>query len=256
MSLQWYVYPLALMAGIAAGIINTLAGSGSLLTLPLLLFLGLPPNVANGTNRVGVVMQNVVSVTTLYRAGRLQLTGALWLVVVATAGSIVGALIAVDLNKQAMNIAIGIMMVVMLLVILFDPQRWLRPKSELKSDRHGIGALALFFIIGVYAGFIQAGVGIFILAAMVMGLGYSLVEANCIKLLLILVTTAVALLIFAGNSQVEWGIGGLMAVGQGTGAWLAARFALSRKDAAVWVRRLLIAVVILSILKQFGLLPL
>ncbi len=256
MGSPWYVYILAMLAGVLAGVINTLAGSGSLVTLPMLLFLGLPANVANATNRVGVTVQNIVGIATFKQSGRLELKGGLWLTLPAMLGSIVGALIAVDLNERTMNTVIGVVMVVMLGLILFDPKRWLRPKSVVKEGRPSIGVLALFFLLGIYGGFIQAGVGVLLLTAMVMGIGYSLVDANAIKLMIVLGVTAVALVIFGASGQVNWAVGALMAAGQSLGAWLAARFASRHKDANLWVRRLLIVVVVVSILKLFGLLPL
>jgi len=255
MPAHWYVYLLALLAGITAGIINTLAGSGSLITLPMLIFLGLPANVANATNRVGVILQNIVGITTFQRGGKLHVAGAKWLASPAVVGALVGAWIARSLDAEAMNKVIGAVMVIMLGVVLFNPERWLRARSEVKPGRPGVGILALFFALGVYGGFIQAGVGVFLLAAMVLGLGYTLVEANGIKLVIVLALTLVALAVFATGGQVRWELGGLMALGQSAGAWLAARFAIRNKNANLWVRRLLIAVIVASILKLFGLLP-
>jgi len=251
----WYIYLLAILAGILAGIINTLAGSGSLITLPMLIFLGLPANAANATNRVGVILQNLVGIGILRRGGRLNLAGAWWLVVPAVLGSILGARIAVDLDARAMNTAIGVVMVVMLGVILLDPKRWLREKSILKPGRPGIGILALFFALGVYGGFIQAGVGVFLLAAMVLAVGYNLVDANGVKLVIVLAFTLSAIAVFIAGGQVHWGLGALMAAGQGCGAWLAARFAARSKSANVWVRRLLVAVVVASTWKLLGVWP-
>ncbi len=252
---NWYVYLLAMLAGVLAGIINTLAGSGSLITLPMLIFLGLPANVANATNRIGVTLQTVVGVATYQRGGKLNLRGAAWLIGPAMLGSVAGALIARSLDADAMNTVIGVVMVLMLGVVLFNPERWLRAKSEVKPGRPGIGILILFFVLGVYGGFIQAGIGVLLLASMVLGLGYSLVDANGIKLVIVLAFTLVALAIFVAGGQVHWGLGVLMAVGQSVGAWLAARFAVRNKNANVWVRRLLIVVIIASILELFGLLP-
>jgi uncharacterized protein len=256
MEFEWYIYVLAILAGVLAGIINTLAGSGSLVTLPMLVFLGLPPTVANGTNRVGVILQNVVGVAAFRSSGWLDLRGSLWLVIPAVLGSIVGAQIAVDLDERTMEIAIGVVMVIMLITILFDPKRWLREKSELKEGRPGMGTLALFFVIGMYGGFIQAGVGVFLLAAMVMGAGFSLVHANAVKLMIVLVFSITALAVFVINGQVDWGLGALLAAGQSIGAWLAARFATTNRNANLWVRRLLITVVVVSILEFFGVLDL
>jgi uncharacterized protein len=255
MSLQWYIYVLAVLAGVVAGIINTLAGSGSLITLPMLIFLGLPANLANATNRVGVLMQNIVGVGTFKRGGQLSILGSVWLTAPAALGSVAGALLATRLNAKVMNTVIGVVMVVMLGIVLFDPQRWLREKSEVKPGRPSVWVIVLFTLLGVYGGFIQAGVGVFLLAALVLGVGYNLVEANGIKLVIVLAFTVAALVVFAASGQINWGLGVLLGAGQSLGAWLAARFALKNKRSSVWVRWLLVVVIVASILKLFGLLP-
>jgi len=251
----WYVYVLAGLAGVVAGIINTLAGSGSLITLPMLYFLGLPSPVANATNRVGVLIQNAVGMTTFHRAGKLNLKGAGWLLGPSMLGGLVGALLASSLDKESMDLVIGVVMVLMLIVVLVEPARWLRERSQLKEGRPAIWLLVLFFFLGIYGGFIQAGIGIFLVAAMVLGMGYNLVDANAVKLLLIFGFTAIAVLVFMTNNQIVWPIGLLMAAGQSLGAWLAARFASKAKRANVYIRWLIIAVLIVSIWKMFGLWP-
>lgn len=252
--LDYYVYPLAILAGIFAGIVNTLAGSGSLITLPMLVFLGLPSNVANATNRVGVIMQNIVGATTFYRSGKLNLSGSHWLILASIPGAIFGALAASTLGAAEMDYIIGAIMVVMLFVILFEPEKWLRQHSEVREGRPSLWTLLLFVGIGFYGGFIQASVGILILAALVLGLNYSLAHANAIKLIVVLVITLVAMIIFINENLIAWGPGLLMAVGQSIGAWLAARFATRNTNAALWTRRLLIVVVIIAIFQFFGIL--
>ena len=251
---DFYVYPLAILAGILAGIVNTLAGSGSLITLPMLVFLGLPSNVANATNRVGVVMQNIVGVTTFHRSGKLNLSNSHWLILAAIPGALAGAWAASTLGEAQMDMIIGVIMVVMLFVILFEPEKWLRQQSAVQEGRPSIWILLLFVGIGFYGGFIQASVGILILASLVLGLNYSLAHANAIKLMLVLIITFAAMLVFINGNMIEWGPGLLMAVGQSIGAWLAARFATTNKNAAVWTRRLLIAVVVIAIFQFFGIL--
>ena len=245
-SIAWYTYPLAIIAGIVAGIINTLAGSGSLVTLPMLIALGLPSNIANATNRVGVTFQNIVGITTFYRSGKFDMSGTWWLVLPALPGAVLGAWLASTLGKQETDVVIGTVM------LLFDAQKWLRQHSEVRPGRPSWITLLFFFGVGVYGAFIQAGVGVFILAAMVLGTGYSLIHANAVKLVLVLIITLVALPIFMSQEMVNWSMGLLMAVGQSIGAWMAARFATQYKDANVWVRRLLIAVIVVSIIRFFG----
>lgn len=252
--LDFWVYPLAVLAGIIAGVVNTLAGSGSLITLPMLVFLGLPSNVANATNRVGVAIQNVVGAATFYRSGKLNLAHSHWLITASIPGAVAGAWAASTLGEAQMDIIIGVIMVVMLLVILFEPERWLRQHSAVQEGRPSVWILLLFVGIGFYGGFIQASVGVLILASLVLGLNYSLAHANAIKLILVLIVTLVAMVVFINENLIAWGPGLLMAFGQSIGAWWAARFATTNKNAAVWTRRLLIAVVVIAIFQFFGIL--
>lgn len=248
--MAWYIYLAVLAAGFGAGFINTLAGSGSLITLPLLIFLGIPANVANGTNRVGVLFQNIVSTESFRRRKVLDVRGSLILSAPAILGSLIGAQIAVDLNEALMERAIGVLMVVMLLVIVMRPNRWLQGELEKMGERPSILQLVLFFFIGMYGGFLQAGVGIFLLAGLVLGIGYDLVRANAVKVFIILAFTISSLIVFMINGQVMWGMGLLLAVGNSLGAWAAARMAVER--GANFVRWLLIAVVAVSAAELLG----
>jgi uncharacterized protein len=160
-----------------------------------------------------------------------------------------GALIAVDLDERAMEWAITIVMIVMFFVILIRPQRWLREQPELIAGRPGVGSLLLFVAVGMYGGFIQAGSGVIMLAALVLGAGHSLLSGNAVKLAAVLVYTILIIGIFAAAGQVYWPYGLLMAAGQGLGGYIGARFAMEVPRANVWVRRLLIVVVLASIVK-------
>jgi len=241
---------LVVAAGILAGIINTLAGSGSLITLPLLTFLGLPPHLANGTNRIGVIFQNLTAVGTIRARTGLKLAGSWWIIAWCLLGSLAGAKVAVEVDERWMNLALGILMVVMLGMVWFKPEKWLRPPGEPDPHAHRKPLnMAMFLAIGFYGGFIQAGVGIFLLAGAVLGAGYDLVRANTLKLVVVLVFSIPALGIFQAGGQVQWRYGLLLALGQVIGAWGAARFATGNANVAVWIRRLLIAVILASIVK-------
>lgn len=249
--MAWYLYLAVVAAGFAAGFINTLAGSGSLITLPLLIFMGLPANVANGTNRVGILLQNVVGVGSFHRQKVLDWRGGLILSAPAVVGSILGAQIAVNLDETVMRRTIGALMIVMLATILIEPKRWLEGSAEAMRRRPGWIQMLIFFAIGIYGGFIQAGVGIFLLAGLVLSAGYNLVWANAVKVLIVLCFTLSALLVFQANGQIEWTTGLTLAVGNMLGAWVAARMAVQR--GANFVRWLLIIVVLASALQLLGL---
>jgi uncharacterized membrane protein YfcA len=248
--MPWYTIPALIAAGFAAGFINTLAGSGSLITLPALIWIGLPATVANGTNRIGILMQNIVGVGSFMRHRILDVRGALLLGIPATIGSVIGAQIAVNLNEVMMRRAIGAVMVAMLAVIIIRPQRWLEGRQTELDGRPSWMQMLIFFAIGVYGGFIQAGVGIFLLAGLVLVVGYDLVRANAVKLGIVLFYIPFALAVYFRNNQVDLLAGLILGVGNMVGAWVGARTAVER--GAVWVRRLLIAVVIVSAVDLLG----
>jgi len=231
-------------AGFLAGFINTLAGSGSAITLPLLVFLGLPANVANGTNRIGVLLQTGVSIDGFRRRGYLPWRDAVTLLIPTIVGGVLGAQIAVNLNERAMKLAIAAMLIITFFLIILKPKRWLVGRAE-GARRPGWKEWILFFFVGLYGGFIQAGVGIFMLVGLVMAIGHDLIHANAIKALLVLSFNIFALLVFLYNGQVIWLLGLILAVGNIAGAWAAVKFA-TKEWAQIWVYRLLLVVVVLS----------
>jgi len=248
----WYHYAAAAAAGFLCGIMNTLAGSGSLVTLPVLLMLGLPAGVANGTNRVGVLVQSAVASASFRQQRVFRFRQGLHLIAPTALGSIVGAQISLALDEQSMRQAIGILMVVMLLVVLIEPRRWLEGKGEITNQHIRWWHYLLFFAIGVYGGFIQVGIGILLLSSLVLGVGYDLVKGNAVKVSIVAIQSLMALIVFILNDQVVWAMGLALAVGQIPGAWVASRLAV--KWGAVFVRWVLIVIVIVSAANLFGVL--
>jgi len=242
--MSWYLYLALVAAGFGAGYINTLAGSGSLLTLPLLIFLGLPAPVANGTNRVAILLQNVVGVTSFHRKKVLDVQGGAWLALPAIVGSIFGARIAVEIDETVMRTTIGVLMLVMAVVIVVRPKRWLEGRGDHHRGRPNWLQVIVFFAVGAYGGFIQAGVGIFLLAGLVLGAGYDLVRANAVKVFIVLCFTVFALGVFVLHDQVRWDLGLILAIGNMAGAWVAAHMAVEK--GVKFVRWVLVAVVLAS----------
>ncbi len=253
MELEWMLYPLVIMAGLLAGFVNTLAGNGSAITLPLLVFLGLSPNVANGTNRVGVAIQSIIAYRSFQQRGMVPMQNIWWLILPTLTGAMLGASIAVDLDEDTMNLALGILMIVLLGVVLLNPKKWLAEQVANPEKVKRLSTIVIFFLVGVHGGFIQAGVGILLLAALVLGASYGLNHANGVKLLLVLIFTVPALSLFVYMGQVNWFYGGLLSIGQSVGGWLGAHFATRYKNANLWIRRLLIVVILLGIVKFFKL---
>lgn len=252
--MEWYMFLLVIAAGLFAGFVNTLAGSGSLLTLPLLMFLGLPANIANGTNRIGVLVQSTVGAVSFQRKKIYRMKESMWMALPAMAGSLLGSVVAVKINERIMEILIGALLVFMFFVILYRPEEWVREKAVNISQKRRWWISVIFFLIGIYGGFLQAGVGFFLLAALVLGAGLDLTKANAVKVAVVCVFTAVALVVFIISGQVNYFMGIILAAGQGVGAWLATRVAVSWGPKVV--RVILLVAIMASALKLTGALDL
>jgi hypothetical protein len=247
--MEWYLILAIIGVGIITGFINTLAGSGSLITLPFLMFLGLPANVANGTNRIGILLHNVVGSLTFRQHRVLNFREGLRIGIPATFGSLIGAQIAIHLNEAVMTKTIGGLLIIMFFLILFNPNRWIKSREGQPPVSKWIQIL-IFFLIGIYGGFIQAGVGFFLLAGLVLGAGFDLVKANALKVFIVLLYTPFALLIFIFNDQVNYKIGLILAAGNMIGAFLGAKYAV--KVGARAVSYFVLVALALSALHLFG----
>lgn len=249
------IYAIAVAAGLLAGVINTLAGSGSLVALAALIAIGLPAPVANGTNRVGVLIQSVVALKTMSAHGTKKPEGMGWILASATVGALGGAWLATGVDAEALEwIIIGVLWA-MLLLVLLRPGDWLRKRSEEQKGKATVGKVLIFVLVGAWGGFLQAGVGILLLGALVLAAGKNVIEATAIKMVVVLVYTVGALAIFIAYDQVHWELGLVMGVGQGVGGWMGGRFAATSPRAPIWIRRLLIAVILLAAAELMGLLP-
>jgi len=244
-----FQYPLLAAAGFVCGLINVIAGGGSFLTLPILIFMGLPPVAANGTNRVAILLQNVVAVWSFDRYGVLDRRSILWAAAPATAGAVLGVWAALSISGEAFERILATLMVVISLWTLWGPQ----PKPPEEGDEAGAGGrrryVALgagFFLAGVYGGFIQAGVG-FVILAVISFAGLDLVRGNAIKVLSILCFTAISLAIFAWQGKVVWSLGLVLAVGTVSGALVGARLTVLKGHA--WLRKVVTATIIVFALK-------
>lgn len=249
MELEWYLILALVGTGIAAGFFNTTAGGGSMLTLPLLMFIGLPANVANGTNRIAIVLQNIVAVNTFRKKKVIDLKTDYRLAVPAIIGALLGAFIAVEIDVNLLKKVIAGLMVVMLFVVLLKPDAWVKAHAGNVSAKPSLVQYIIFFFVGVYGGFIQMGIGFFMLAALVLGAGFDLVKANSIKVFIALMYTIFALGIFFYHKQVDVVAGLVLAAGNMIGAWIGVHFQV--KGGAKYVRYVLIIAMVIVILNLF-----
>jgi len=248
--LEWYHFVIMLLAGGAAGVVNTLAGSGSVFTLTVLIFAGLPADVANGTNRVGTTTQSFIATATFHKNNMLPFKRSLHYTVPALLGALVGAVTAAEVNERIMELIIGGIMILLLLITVFKPQQYINT-SIIKDKNHWIQYVA-FVAIGFYGGFIQAGIGIFLLVALNVTSHFNMIEANAVKILTVMLFSLPVLGIFIYNKQVNWPIGLWVAVGQAVGSFISAKFAVKSNNASVWIKRLLIIMMLTTIFKVFG----
>jgi uncharacterized membrane protein YfcA len=217
---------LIFLAGIVVGFINVLAAGGSFLTLAFLIALGLPPTVANGTNRVGLLIQNSFASLKFYKLKLLNYKFVFIVAPSALIGSLIGSYIATHISDELLKKIIAILMVAISLVTVYKPQKFIK-KSY--SKKKWLLMIAVFFLIGVYGGFIQAGVGFFIIAASIWG-GFSMVEANAIKVFTITIYTITILPMFIFAHQVYFLIGIVLGLGSMIGARIAIGVSIKKGD--------------------------
>lgn len=255
MELELYHYIIAIVGGFIAGGINTLAGNGSAITLSILTeIIGLPGNLANGTNRVGILFQSIASTYAFKKNNKLSVDRGKLIIVFTSLGAILGVILAVNVSNEQFLQVFKFLMVFMLIVILVKPSRWLKP-TDLNYKLSPIISIPVFLALGFYGGFIQMGMGVFFLAATVLLARFSIIESNAIKILVVLIYTVFVLAIFQWKGLIDWRIGGIIAIGQASGGYLTAQFASKYKKADVWAYRLLVLIVLLAILSLFNILP-
>lgn len=236
---------LVVIGGIS-GFINVLSAGGSMLTLPLLMFLGLPPQVANGTNRVGIVLQSVMAVGSFFRAGAHYVGLSLRLSIPAVIGSLIGAWLALQVSDVLFEaVLVTVMIAASVMMLLPQPRLDTRP---LTPERLTPAVYLAMFGIGLYGGFIQVGVGVLFIVVLYRLLKIDLAQVNVFKVFIILVYTLPALVLFMVNDQVRWGYGLLLAAGSMAGAWLGVKVNMGPRGAK-WIKGLTLGVIVAIILR-------
>jgi len=229
---------LLVVVGFFAGVINTLAGGGSLFTLPVLIFLGLPPAIANGTNRIAIVIQSLGGVLGYKSKGVQTFSFPIYLGISASIGAVIGAQIAIHLDGSIFNRILAIIMLIVGLLILIRRKSLSLDMPERLSGKYLVYGILGFFVIGIYGGFINAGIGIVIMLFLNRINRLSLVKTNATKVMVVMIYSSVALALFAYNGAVDWKIGILMATGTLFGAWWASRWSVKKGDRVIRIAML------------------
>ncbi|MEZ4930408.1 MAG: sulfite exporter TauE/SafE family protein [Chitinophagales bacterium] len=225
--MEFWQIGLIAIVGLLAGIINTMAGGGSLLTMPMLIFMGLDSAMANGTNRIAILFQNATSIAGYKSKGLSAGKFGIILGLFALGGAIIGSKIAVELNDALFNKILAVVMVVVVIMTILNPALKLKSGEEV-ALRLGVkyqvlACIALFFT-GIYGGFIQAGTGLFIMAALSFINKYNLLQANVAKATIMLIYTISSLAIFFLEGKINMVYGLSLAVSMSLGSWWASRW--------------------------------
>jgi len=238
--------PLLFAVGMIAGILNVLAGGGSLLTLPLLIFMGLPSAVANGTNRIAIFCQNIFAIRGFRKRKVLPLQLALLCTPPALLGSWVGAQLAISLDDQLFNRLLAMIMIGVLIFTAVDPMKRFRREDVTFGFGRKVALVISFFFVGIYGGFVQAGVGFLVITALLFH-GLDLVRINAIKVFVIFAYTFIALGVFIYHGQVNYPLGLALAAGNSIGGMIGPKLAVDKGHD--WIKKVVSLTVLVFALK-------
>ncbi len=250
--IDWLELIALVIGGFCAGLINVIAGNGSAITLPLLMWLGLDANAANATNRVGALFQTTSAISSLPKTTRVKymIRQSYFIIPPIIIGAIIGANLAVDIPETLMRASIGTIMIGLLITMLSNPKKWLIPTDGLVNKKTPKIWLA-YFGLGLYGGFIQMGFGIFFLSISVLLAKYALKDGNIMKLFTAFLMTIPSFFIFALSGSIDWVYGLTLALGTASGARFGAKKVVQHPKANAITRKVLIAVILVAIIKMF-----
>jgi uncharacterized membrane protein YfcA len=238
-----------IVIGFVSGALNVLAAGGSFLTLPLLLFLGLPASIANGTNRVGVLAQNIGGVMGYHVHGLLDWRWAMLASLPALAGAAIGVWAALVVPDFAFRRILAVAMLAITLWTLWSQRPGADDTGRPKLGPHHPGMIAGFFAVGLYGGFLQAGVGFFVLAITTLA-GMDLIRGNAVKVVAVMALTLLSLAVFAGTGHVDWRLGLALGAGNFLGSIVGVRLAVLQGHR--WIERVVtVMIVVIAILLWF-----
>lgn len=242
------LWELALLtgAGTIAGMLNVIAGGGSLMTVPIMLFLGLSGPEANGTNRISIIAQNIVAVRTFFRRGFSEFRLSLTLSAAAIPGAILGALVGVQLDGEWFDRVLALVMLAVLVLMQIPGKKSADTSGPLTPKRLMLGHI-LMFAAGCWGGFIQVGVGFILMPILHRVMGLDLVRTNMHKVFIALTYNLFAIVVFAAAVSIHWQFGLALAAGNALGGYFGARFSVQGGE--VWIRRIFTGVLIIFIIK-------
>jgi uncharacterized protein len=240
--MELYHIPIIIVTGFGAAFLNTVGGGGSLFSVPILTFLGLPITNANATSRVALLFQNGFAVGGFRSKGiELPWPYSLYLGISSLFGGLLGALFASRIEDEIFNKVFVLVMVLSVVLIIWDPFKNRKGNEKLDRKAQVTGSI-LFFFIGVYGGFVQAGIGFLVIAVLGLVNNMSLVKSNYVKVFSAIVYTGVSVLVFALEGKIVWLTGFILAIGHAMGGWYASRWSVDKGE--VWIKRVMIVSII------------
>ena len=252
MALELWQGVVLIAVGIVGGFVNVMAGGGSLITVPVMVFMGLPGPVANGTNRIAILAQNLTAIVTFARRGFSDYKLSLTLAACAIPGALAGALVGTQLEGVWFNRALALIMVAVMLVMYFDKGTTEQSQDHQPTRRQLFNGHLLMVGAGFWGGFIQLGVGFILMPILNRVMGLDLVRTNMHKVFIIAVYTIVALSVFASQIELMWVVGIVLALGNSIGGYLGAHFAVTKGEGLIrLVLNLVLVAFIIKLLFNF-----
>lgn len=218
---------LLVITGIATGFLNVMAGGGSMLSLPVMIFLGIPGTIANGTNRIAILTQNISAVWAFYRKGIANFRLSLTLSACTIPGTIIGASVAARIAHEQFNTVLAVIMVMILIVMALPEKKSQTHNGQISAQRMLSGHLLMVFI-GFWGGFIHIGVGFLLMPVLNRVMQLDLVTTNAHKVFIVLSYTVVALAVFSSQIELIWNYGIALGIGTWIGGWLAANMQVKK----------------------------
>ena len=239
------IYLLLFLAGIVAGFINSLAGGGSILTLPVLILAGLPSPIANATNRIGILFQTAMAASRFKKHKKLVVKPYIHIIIASIIGAIIGSLFVVNISSNIFDKLLGITFIFILVMILI-------PRSKMKAVHKTPKwvEILIFLCVGLYGGFIQAGIGFILLLTLNFVEDFNLIKANAIKVFIVFCYTIFAIIVFQFAGKIIWSYGLVLAGGNIIGAYIGVKSAI--KGGEKLIKIVLSIAIILASLKLFG----
>lgn len=233
------------LAGIAAGFINTLAGGGAMITVPLMILMGIPADVANGSNRLAVVSQSLTAVRTFHKRSAFQGVDIIPLLMPTVLGTLLGALFISYIPEALVKTILLSTMIFVAVIIMFFPDSVFAAEGELPLHmKDKPSAWMWMFAAGFYGGAIQAGVGFVLIAIFGAILRYDLLRGNALKMLCTSLFGGLSLLVFTLRGQVWWIPAFILALSSMVGVIISIRFAFKVEQKTL--KKILLAMVIVA----------